>query len=78
MTVVNTPGGTLITGDHIPIAQLLVLKSAVRLEGLGMKHSSGKSMRRHAARLLGIDPRSSIDDVIGALVKRIEELNKVA
>jgi hypothetical protein len=78
MTVRNTPGGTLITGDHIPIARLIALKGAVKLEGLGMRHSSGKSMRKHAARLLGISPHSSTDDVVGALVKRIAELSKVA
>ena len=35
-------GGTVITGDSIPVFRLLTLKSALRLEILGMNISRGK------------------------------------
>lgn len=61
-----------LTGvSQIEIAQLMVLKQAVKLELVGLKHSSGKSMWRVVARELGLSSRTSHDDVIGALNKEI-------
>lgn len=34
-------GGMVITGEHIDMYRLLVLKSALKLEMLGIKHSAG-------------------------------------
>lgn len=36
-----------------PVFQLLQWRSAMKLEALGMRHSSGRSVRAHAARVLG-------------------------
>lgn len=65
-TVVSGPG-------QIETARLMTLKAAVRLEATGMRHSSGKSMRREACRELGLRLSTSYDDVIGALARLIEK-----
>lgn len=66
---------TMITGqDGIEYAQLAALKGAVRLEKLGMRHSSGRSMRARAARLMRLRPGAKHDTVINALQKRMDEL----
>jgi hypothetical protein len=57
--------------DQIALARLMVLKQAVKLESVGMKHSSGKSMRKMAAVELGYGPQTGIDTVIGALEREI-------
>jgi hypothetical protein len=49
---------------------------AVKLEATGMKHSSGKSMRKHAALMLGYRANASHDTVIGALVREMDKLLK--
>jgi hypothetical protein len=58
--------------DDIETFQLMQLKAAARLEGVGMRHSSGRSAKREAIRRLGLPLRSSIDDVIGALNREID------
>jgi hypothetical protein len=60
-------------GAQIAIARLMALKQAVRLEATGMRHSSGKSMRRVACRELGMRANTKHDDVIGALTKEIDK-----
>lgn len=57
----------------VEIARLIALKGAVRLEATGMKHSSGRSMRKVAAQLLGMRVNTKHDDVIGALSKEIDK-----
>lgn len=53
-------GGALVPGDlspsgcAVPVFQLLQWKHAIRLEALGLRHSSGRSCRAHAARVLGV------------------------
>jgi hypothetical protein len=65
---------TVIEGaDQVAIARLITLKAAVRLEATGMKHSSGKSMRKVACRELGLRASTKHDDVIGALSKEIDK-----
>lgn len=63
--VVDTP-------DHLATARLIALKGAVRLETLGMKHSSGKKMWKVARCDLGLSGNSTIDDVYGALCKEVD------
>lgn len=65
---------TMLTGKGVEYGQLAALKGAVKLEKLGMKHSSGKSMRKAACTLLGLKPRTSYDDVISAIQKRMDEI----
>jgi hypothetical protein len=69
MSTVNTP-------DQIATARLMALKQAVRLEAVGMKHSSGKSLRKVAARELGLAVNASYDTVIGALAREIDRCLK--
>jgi hypothetical protein len=45
-------------------------KAAVKLEKLGMKHSSGRSVRMHAARAMGMKGRPTHD----AVIAKIEEI----
>lgn len=66
---------TMITGqDGIEYAQLAALKGAVKLEKLGMRHSSGRSMRRRAAIMMKLSPTARHETVINALEKRMNEL----
>lgn len=65
-TVLDQPG-------QIAIARLMTLKAAVRLEAIGMKHSSGKSMRKVACKELGLRVNTHADTVIGALAREIEK-----
>lgn len=65
---------TVIEGSaQISVARLMTLKQAVRLESTGMRHSSGKSMRKVACTELGLARSTSYDDVIGALAKEIDK-----
>lgn len=64
----------VIEGEaQIAIARLMTLKQAVRLEATGLRHSSGKSMRRVACVELGLRPNTNYDDVIGSLAKEIDK-----
>jgi hypothetical protein len=67
------PTGAATGIDQIATARLMVLKGAVRLEAAGMKHSSGKSMRKLACRELGLPLSTGHDNVIGALCREIEK-----
>lgn len=58
--------------DALATARLIALKGAVRLETLGMKHSSGKKMWKVARRELALSGNSTIDDVYGALCKEVD------
>jgi hypothetical protein len=44
MAIETFEGGTVITGAEIELWRLLILKGALKLEVLGMRHSSGKSV----------------------------------
>lgn len=64
----------VIEGEQqVALARLMTLKQAVRLEATGMRHSSGKSMRKIAAQELGMARNASFDDVIGRLAKEIDK-----
>jgi hypothetical protein len=41
VAIEHGPGGTSFTGEHIGLFRLLTMRSALRLEMLGMKHSRG-------------------------------------
>lgn len=51
----------------VPMFNLIQMKSAVRLEKVGLKHSSGRSVRKRAALLLGLPTNAKHDDVINAI-----------
>lgn len=48
--------------------QLLQWKGAIKLEAAGMKHSSGRSVKAHAARELGMPVRSTHKQVIAKII----------
>ena len=54
-------------GCDVPIFQLLQWKYAIKLEKLGLRHSSGRSVRAHACRTLGLKPRMAAESVIGQI-----------
>jgi hypothetical protein len=54
--------------------QLLQWKAAIKLEKLGMKHSSGRSVRKHAAIALGMPPFCKCDEVLAKIQERINEI----
>ena len=49
---------------NVPVFQLLQWKYAIKLEQKGMRHSSGRSVRKHAAVSLGLKPNAKADWVI--------------
>jgi hypothetical protein len=65
-------GGEWVSG--VPRFQLLQWKYAVGLESKGMRHSSGRSVRKHAALALGLPPRSPAALVIAAINEQLQEL----
>ena len=60
MTTISTPEGIAYT-------RLAALKGAVRLESLGMKHSSRRSIRKMAALEMGLKANAKHEEVIAAL-----------
>lgn len=63
---------TVITGAMIPIAQMMTVRAAIKLEAVGLKHSGG-SVRARWAATLGLKPRDSHDKYVAELTKRIDE-----
>lgn len=62
-----SPGDVRPIGCDVPVFQLLQWKYAIKLEALGMRHSSGRSVRAHACRMLGLRPRTRADHVVKAI-----------
>lgn len=67
-TVINTPQG-------IRIYQLLAVKSAIKLEKLGMRHSCGRSVRKMWAVQMGLKPTAKADEVITAIQAEIDRIH---
>lgn len=53
----------------LSLFQLLAAKHAIKLEALGMKHSSGKSARKHWAILLGLPQSAKHQQVVDEIEK---------
>lgn len=68
VTVINTPKG-------IRIYQLLVAKSAIKLEKAGMRHSRIRSVRAMYARHLGLKRNATHDDVVAAIQGEVDRLH---
>ncbi len=66
--------GYVATGKGIDLHQLVVLKQAVKLEGLGMRHSSGRRASMIAKESLGLSRNTRFDVVVEKLEEKIEEL----
>lgn len=62
------------TGKGIELYQLAVARSAIKLEKVGLKHSSGRSARKMWAVELGLKPTAKADEVLAALDERIAKL----
>lgn len=54
--------------------RLTLLRTAIKLERAGMKHSSGRSAKAAVIKELGMKRNSSYDAVIEAINKKIGEL----
>jgi hypothetical protein len=72
MTITQTAGGTMFTGDSVPIFQITVLKSAIKLyRDTGMKANRAytpTNMKRTAENLTGLTfKRGDWDTMIDAL-----------
>lgn len=63
----------IIEGNHLVVFHLLTLKQAIKLEKIGMKHSSGKSAVSALERLLNVKITRTKDrhDVALALVEEV-------
>lgn len=55
--------------------QLLAARGAIKLESLGMKHSSGRSVRKHWAVAMGLKSNAKHADVLAAIQTRLDEMN---
>jgi hypothetical protein len=62
---------TIITEDSIAIYQLMVWKSAIKLEKLGMKRR-GRSALSIAKEHFGMPKRTTYDEVIARIQKEID------
>jgi hypothetical protein len=69
---------TVLTGDGIKFAQLAAAKGAIKLERLGLKHSSGRSMRRAWALHLGLKHNTPHGAVIEELERRMRAIENSA
>jgi hypothetical protein len=67
MTVINTPAG-------MRLFRLAQLRGAVRLEKVGLKHSSGRSVRKMAALELGMKQNAKADAVLAKLQDEIDKI----
>lgn len=66
---------SLTTPEAISRFHLVALRGAVKLEGLDMKHSSGRSATAHAKRLLGLQKGAKRETVLAELNKLLESEN---
>lgn len=64
MTVISTPAG-------VAAVRLLSLRGMLRLEKIGLK-TRGGALRPRIASEFGLPPRSSHDDFIAAIEKKLE------
>jgi hypothetical protein len=62
----------LDTPEGIAFFRLCALKGAVKLESIGMRHSSGRSMRKILATELGLPPRTDYATVLARAEEKIE------
>jgi len=63
---------------RITYQQLATWKAAIKLEALGMRHSSGRSVKAHACRALGLAARAPHATVIGVIEQMMAEILKAA
>lgn len=79
MAVEELPGGGfVVTGEHIPIFQLVTLASALSIEAMTtMKMSRGQTAVQVAKNLglIPADKRSSPKKALAAVVAKIKELD---
>jgi hypothetical protein len=64
----------IATPNGISYAQLASLKGAVKLEALGMRHSSGKRMSAVAKKRLGLKMSTPIATAIMTIQDKMNEL----
>jgi len=62
---------TLLTGSGVAAFQLLQWKYAIRLEQAGMRHSSGRSVRKFAAQNLGLAANAKAPVVLAAIEEHL-------
>jgi hypothetical protein len=67
----QTDAGTVITGEHIALYQMLALRSALRLEVKGLRFGAGRSPYAAAKRLFGFT--GSKASVLAQLQAKIDE-----
>lgn len=64
-----------MTGEQISTYQLMVVRAAIKLEKLGLKHSGGSVRARWAAQL-GLKPRDAHDKFVNKLTELISNQTK--
>lgn len=67
--------GAIATGPvGTKIFQLLAVKGALRLESLGMKHSSGRSLRKVWALEMGLKSNAKFPEILVKIEEKLVEL----
>lgn len=66
--------GTICTGNGVTVFQLLAVKGALRLESIGLKHSSGRSLRKFWALQMGLKANAKVEQVLEAIEKKLAEV----
>ena len=51
-------------------------RAALRMEAVGMKHSSGRSVRKHVAQHFGLPVRTPHADLVERLTNEIEAIHQ--
>jgi hypothetical protein len=65
----------MLTGkNQIRYFQLAAAKGAIKLEAIGMRHSSGRSIRKMYAIELGLKPRAPAAEVISAIQTEMDNI----
>lgn len=62
--------------DAVSAFQLIAVKGAIRLEAVGLRHSSGRSARKAWALKLGLKATAKADAVIEAIDKELEKMKQ--
>lgn len=72
----NNSAGVIVTGKDgsgpMGLFQMMAVRSALRLEKLGMSHSKLGKIRKPWAIKMGLKPNAKIDEVIAKIDERIK------
>lgn len=72
MAIEVTQGGTLVTGPHVNVQRWITLKTALKIEKIGMKVRRGFNARKTVATELNVSSRMPYDELINLVQAKID------